>query len=113
MFDPVQSLHVTTVLFYSRYWSNGPERLLARIFGAHPGSYILFNLPFQVVLQLFIEFLLDFVASQERSEKKAKLVGQAHVSGQTARTMSEMAPDSRSHCAVSRSRTFLPALDNE
>ena len=43
---------------------------------------------------------------------KVHLVGHS-LGGQTARTISEMAADSRSHCAVSRSSTFLPAFVNE
>ena len=50
-----------------------------RVFDAHSGSYILLDLALQVVLQLFVKFPLDFVASEERPKPKTKYSRKAHM----------------------------------
>jgi len=48
------------------------------IFDTHPGRYVFFNLPLHVVVQFFVEFPLDFPASEKRPKPKTKYAGQTH-----------------------------------
>jgi hypothetical protein len=58
-FDRFQSPHIAALLFPLLDISYGLQGGVTRIFGRHSGGIPFLNLPFQVVAQLFIEFLLD------------------------------------------------------
>ena len=59
---------------------------MTRILDAHPGSFVFFNLPRDVVVQFFVEFSLDFSASEKGPKPKTKYAWQAH-------------PDCKSDCS--------------
>jgi hypothetical protein len=54
---------------------NGTERSVTRVLGIRARGDFRFHLPLQVIAQFFIEFLLDFLAIEERPKFEAKNAG--------------------------------------
>ena len=54
------------------------QRLLARAIRVHPRRLLLLDFPLQMILQLFVELLLDDLARKKRSEPKTNYRNDAH-----------------------------------
>src|SRR6185312_891902 len=104
--------HLAALLFPLFDIFDGLERGVARILGSHACSGVLVDLPFQVIAQFFVEFLLHLPAREQRPKPEAKHADPTHgfVLDHTARTTSEIAAESLSHCAASWARALRPAF---
>ncbi len=95
--------------------AEGAQRRLARLLGRDAAGDLRRHPPVDVVADLVVELLLDASAAEYGSQSKPQSGQQApqpHRYNSFNLTTREMAPESRSQSAVSRSRARRPARES-
>ena len=107
VFDHVHAPHVPARFLRLLDAAEGAQRRLARLLARHAAGDIRRHAPVDVVADLVVELLLDASAAEHRSQSKPQSGQQApqpHRYNSFNLTTREMAPESRSQSAISRSR---------
>ena len=94
--------------------AEGAQRRLARLVGRHAAGDIRRHPPVDVVTDLVVELLFDASAAEYRSQSKpqnGQQTPQPHRYNSFTLTTRQMAPESRSQSAISRSSARRPARE--
>ena len=115
VFDHVHAPHVPARFLRLLDAAEGAQRRLARLLARHAAGDIRRHAPVDVVADLVVELLLDASAAEDRSQSKPQSGQQApqpHRYNSFNLTTREMAPESRSQSAISRSSARRPARES-
>ena len=113
--DHVHAPHVPARFLRLLDAAEGAQRRLARLLARHAAGDIRRHAPVDVVADLVVELLLDASAAEHRSQSKpqgGQQAPQPHRYNSFNLTTREMAPESRSQSAISRSSARRPARES-
>ena len=112
VFDEVHATHVAALFLSLLDAAQRPQRSVARLVWRPPARDLGFGAPFDVVAEFVFEIPLDLIPPEQRPQSQRDRVQQAqqtHNYISFSRTTREMAPESRSQLAASRSSASRPA----